>query len=107
MAAEQQHLDKIYEVYCLPYVTSLAEYEAIARSLPLNGLRTADWSAEVAPFWDLVMDSAKDLGVLWKVAIAGWSTIRATLALRLMSQGYARGLIKFGLLTGTKAVADN
>ncbi|WP_017327681.1 methyltransferase domain-containing protein [Synechococcus sp. PCC 7336] len=106
-AAEQQHLAQIYDVYCLPYVVSLGEYEAIARSFPLDSLRSADWSAEVAPFWDLVMDSAKDLRVLLKVLTAGWSTVRATLALRLMSQGYARGLIKFGLLTGTKAIAGD
>ena len=102
-ADELRHLGKIYDAYCLPYVISLKDYEAIARSLPLSEIRTADWSPQVAPFWDLVVDSAKDLQVLFKVVMAGWSTIRATLALRLMSRGYDRGLIEFGLLTAIKS----
>ena len=56
-ADEQKHLADIYRVYCLPYVISLPEYEAIARNLSLQNLRTADWSTAVAPFWDVVIDS--------------------------------------------------
>ena len=100
---EQTHLEKVYDVYCLPYVISLKDYRAIAETLPLDHLRMDDWSAEVAPFWDVVIDSAKDLSVVFKVLQAGWGTVRAALALRLMSRGYARGLIRFGLLAGTKA----
>lgn len=100
--AERRHLDKIYDVYCLPYVVSLSEYEAIARSQQWQDIRTADWSEQVAPFWDVVIDSAKDISVLPRLLMAGWGTIRAALSLRLMSRGYARGLVKFGLLTATK-----
>ena len=57
-ADEQKHLQDIYRVYCLPYVISLPEYEGIARQLPLNNIRTADWSQAVAPFWNVVIDSA-------------------------------------------------
>ena len=103
---DRQHLQKIYDVYCLPYVISLHDYEAIASSLPLHQLRVDDWSTEVSPFWDIVIDSAKDLSVIFKLVGAGWGTIRAALALRLMSKGYASGLIRFGLLTGTKALAS-
>ncbi|MGK7907425.1 MAG: methyltransferase domain-containing protein [Synechococcus sp.] len=101
---ERNHLAKIYDVYCLPYVIGLQDYESIARALPLEAIRVDDWSTEVAPFWDVAIDSAKDLSVLFKICTAGWGTVRAALALRLMSQGYARGLVKFGLLTGTKSI---
>ncbi|MEO0803035.1 MAG: methyltransferase domain-containing protein [Cyanobacteria bacterium J06642_2] len=101
-ADERRHLEKICDVYCLPYVVSLSAYEEIARSQQWQGIRTADWSEQVAPFWDVVIDSAKELFVLPRVLMAGWQTVRATLSLRLMSRGYARGLVKFGLLTATK-----
>jgi tocopherol O-methyltransferase len=101
-ADEQQHLQEIYRVYCLPYVISLPEYEQIARSLPLHQIRTADWSAAVAPFWDVVIDSAFSPTALLGLLFSGWKTIEAALSLNLMKNGYERGLIRFGLLSATK-----
>jgi tocopherol O-methyltransferase len=101
-ADEQKHLEDIYRVYCLPYVISLPEYEAIARQLPLNNIRTADWSEAVAPFWNIVIDSAITPQAIFGLLRAGWSTIQGALSLGLMSRGYERGLIKFGLLCGNK-----
>jgi tocopherol O-methyltransferase len=99
---EEKHLQDIYRVYCLPYVISLPEYEAIARELPLNNIRTADWSQAVAPFWDVVIDSAFTPQALWGLLNAGWTTIQGALSLGLMRRGYQRGLIRFGLLCGSK-----
>ncbi|GAB4181138.1 MAG: methyltransferase domain-containing protein [Coleofasciculaceae cyanobacterium] len=99
---EQEHLAEIYRVYCLPYVISLPEYEAKSRNLPLHNIRTADWSDAVAPFWDVVIDSAFEPQAILGLLQSGWSTIEAALSLRLMSRGYRRGLIRFGLLCGRK-----
>ncbi|HIK03199.1 MAG TPA: methyltransferase domain-containing protein [Trichormus sp. M33_DOE_039] len=101
-ADEQNHLEDIYRVYCLPYVISLPEYEAIARQLPLNNIRTADWSQAVAPFWNVVIDSAITPQAIFGLLRAGWTTIQGALSLGLMRRGYERGLIKFGLLCGNK-----
>jgi tocopherol O-methyltransferase len=101
-ADEQKHLEDIYRVYCLPYVISLPEYEAIARQLSLNNLRTADWSTAVAPFWNIVIDSAFTPQAIFGLLTSGWQTIQGALSLGLMSRGYERGLIRFGLLRGTK-----
>ena len=100
---EQEHLAEIYRVYCLPYVISLPAYEAIARNLPLHNIRTADWSDAVAPFWDVVIDSAFEPQAILGLLQSGWSTIEAALSLGLMSRGYRRGLIRFGLLCGNKS----
>jgi tocopherol O-methyltransferase len=100
---EQRHLDKIYRVYCLPHVISLPEYEAIAQSLPFQAIRTADWSAAVAPFWDVVIDSALTPAALVGLVRSGWTTVQAALSLGLMRRGYQRGLVKFGLLYAEKA----
>jgi tocopherol O-methyltransferase len=99
---EQQHLENIYRVYCLPYVISLPEYEAIAQNLGLRSIQTADWSAAVAPFWNVVIDSAFTPAAIVGLLRSGWTTIQAALSLGLMSRGYERGLVKFGLLTGQK-----
>ena len=101
-ADERKHLAEIYRVYCLPYVISLMEYEAIAHSLPFQNIRTADWSAAVAPFWNVVIDSAFTPQAIWGLLRSGWGTIQAALSLGLMSRGYERGLVKFGLLAATK-----
>jgi tocopherol O-methyltransferase len=99
---EQKHLEDIYRVYCLPYVISLAEYEAIAWQLPLNHIRTADWSTAVAPFWNVVIDSAFTPQAFIGLLMAGWTTIQGALSLGLMRRGYETGLVRFGLLRGTK-----
>jgi tocopherol O-methyltransferase len=99
---ELQHLQRIYNVYCLPYVISLPEYEAIARRTSFRQIQTADWSEAVAPFWDAVIDSAIAPAAIWGVLRSGLSTVAAALSLRQMARGYARGLIKFGILTATK-----
>jgi len=101
-ADEVKHLQDIYQVYCLPYVISLPEYEAIARALRLQNIRTADWSDAVAPFWNVVIDSAVNPQAIFGLLRSGWSTIRGALSLGLMSRGYQRGLIRFGLLCGNK-----
>lgn len=99
---ELKHLAEIYRVYCLPYVISLPEYEQIARNLSFQNIRTADWSKAVAPFWDIVIDSAFNPAAIIGLLFSGWETIQGALSLPLMSQGYQRGLIKFGLLCATK-----
>jgi len=101
-ADEQRHLEDIYQVYCLPYVISLPEYEAIARNLCFQSIRTADWSTAVAPFWDMVIDSAFNPMAIWGLLCSGWGTIQAALSLGLMRRGYQRGLIRFGLLCASK-----
>ena len=100
--AEQALLGNIYRIYHLPYVISLSEYAAIARSLPLNDIRTADWSQAVAPFWTDVMWSALNPQAMIGVLLAGWQTLQGAFAVFYMAQGYQQGLIRYGLLRGTK-----
>ncbi|XZO03076.1 MAG: methyltransferase domain-containing protein [Microcoleus sp.] len=100
--AERRELAEIYRVYALPYVISLPEYEEITRSLPFTNIRTADWSKAVAPFWDIVIDSAFTPSAIWGLLTSGWTTIQAALALSLMSRGYQSGLIRFGLICAVK-----
>ena len=101
-ADEQKHLADIYRVYCLPYVISLPEYEAIAHNLSMHYIRTADWSTAVAPFWNVVIDSAFNPMAILGLIRSGWGTIQAALSLGLMRRGYERGLIRFGLLCANK-----
>ncbi|HTL88727.1 MAG TPA: methyltransferase domain-containing protein [Leptolyngbya sp.] len=100
---DRKRLAEIYRVYCLPYVISLPEYAAIAQDLGLQEIQTADWSIAVAPFWDVVIDSAFTPSAIFGLLTSGWTTIQAALSLGTMQQGYKRGLIKFGLLCGKKA----
>lgn len=100
--AERRELSEIYRVYALPYVISLPEYEEITRSLPFTKIRTADWSKAVAPFWDIVIDSALTPSAIWGLLTSGWTTIQAALSLSLMSRGYQSGLIRFGLICAVK-----
>jgi tocopherol O-methyltransferase len=99
---EIAHLKEIYRVYCLPYVISLSEYRAIALNCGFKNLLADDWSIAVAPFWDVVIDSAIAPQAILGLLQAGWQTIQGALSLKLMSQGYARGLIRFGVICATK-----
>ncbi len=99
---EIKHLKEIYRVYCLPYVISLSEYRAIALDCGWKNIKCDDWSMAVAPFWDVVIDSAISPKAIIGLFRAGWQTIQGALSLNLMRQGYSRGLIRFGLICATK-----
>ncbi len=99
---ERKHLEKVYQVYCLPYVISLPEYEELALNCGFQNLRSDDWSTAVAPFWNVVIDSALNPQAVMGLFQAGWPTIQAALSLNLMSSGYEKGLIRFGLMCATK-----
>jgi tocopherol O-methyltransferase len=101
-ADEQQHLQDIYRVYCLPYVISLPEYTEIAEHCGFKDLHVDDWSTAVEPFWDMVIYSAITPQAVLGLLKAGWKTIEAAISLRLMSEGYRSGLIRFGLIAATK-----
>ncbi|MDX1976516.1 MAG: methyltransferase domain-containing protein [Pseudanabaenaceae cyanobacterium bins.68] len=100
---EQRHLERIYTAYCLPYVISLPEYTQIMQDLHYQNLQVADWSKQVAPFWDLVISSFLTPSTFAQVLNSGLVTLTAAMSLRLMSRGYASGLVRFGLVSGHKA----
>jgi tocopherol O-methyltransferase len=99
---EHKHLQAIYRVYCLPYVISLPAYVEIVEQCGFKDLRVDDWSIAVEPFWDVVIDSAISPQAVVGLLKAGWKTIEAAFSLRLMSTGYRRGLVRFGIIAGTK-----
>ncbi|MEM9483733.1 MAG: methyltransferase domain-containing protein [Cyanobacteria bacterium P01_F01_bin.116] len=104
---ERNHLAQLYHLYHLPYVISLTDYVTLSQSLPLQELRSADWSRAVAPFWQDVVKSTFNPQVLWGIATAGWKTVEGAMAIPLMMEGYRTGLIRYGLLTGVKRADDN
>ena len=99
---EQLHLDWLYQLYHLPYVISLSEYSDIASKVGFTNLVTADWSQQVAFFWQDVMNSVLDPKVIARIFQAGMETVRGTAAIALMTTGFNRGLIRYGLLRGSK-----
>jgi tocopherol O-methyltransferase len=103
---ERRHLAEIYRIYALPYVISLPEYEAFARRCDFINIDTIDWSKAVAPFWDIVIDSAFNPSVILGILMSGWQTIEGALSLGLMSRGYQRGLIRYGLLRAQKSARN-
>lgn len=100
--SEKRHLDWLYRLYHLPYVTSLSNYEDIASSVGFTSLATADWSQQVEFFWQDVVNSALDPKVVAGIFQAGMETVRGTAAIALMTTGFNRGLIRYGLLRGSK-----
>ncbi|NEP37018.1 MAG: SAM-dependent methyltransferase, partial [Moorea sp. SIO3B2] len=53
-------------------------------------------------FWDIVIDSAFEPKALLGLLNSNWKIVEAALSMGLMSRGYRRGLIRYGLLSGTK-----
>ncbi len=101
-AREQALLNLIYGLYHLPGVIPLSAYGDLARQLPLEQLRLDDWTVAVAPFWRDVLASAFRPRALQGLLSSSWDTLRGAAAVPLMMAGYDRGLIRYGLFTGTK-----
>jgi tocopherol O-methyltransferase len=101
-ASELRHLRRLSSLYHLPAIISLPSYRQIAEMLPLDPIRTADWSEAVAPFWKDVLLSALRPGVLMEVLRSGGALLEGLWAVPLMMEGYRSGLIRYGLLAGRK-----
>ena len=100
--SEERHLDRLYELYHLPYVISLSGYGALAENVGFTDLALADWSRQVEYFWQEVVQSALNPQAIAGIFEAGMQTIRGTAAIALMTTGFNRGLIRYGLLRGSK-----
>lgn len=101
--AEQNHLEELYRVYCLPYLISLPDYQAIATECGLTAIKTADWSTAVAPFWQQLLNETMTPNGIFGVLTTGWQTIQGSFALPVIRNGFQRGLLRYGLLQATKA----
>ncbi|MBW4698299.1 MAG: methyltransferase domain-containing protein [Aphanocapsa lilacina HA4352-LM1] len=102
-ARDQKWLEAIYRIYHLPYILSIESYAQLLSETGFSGIRTTDWSDRVARFWSLVIDSALEPAVLWKVIAQGPTVIKGALAMQLMRRSYARGLVRFGVFAAYKA----
>lgn len=104
-SSEQRLLQRLCQVYHLPPLISIEEYQTFAAEAGFTNLRIADWTPAVSPFWKAVAHSALSVKSVVGLIRAGWPTIRGALAMNLMIRGYRGGLIRFGLLQGVKRVA--
>ncbi|MQL95406.1 hypothetical protein Taro_028077 [Colocasia esculenta] len=95
-------LERICDAYYLPAWCSAADYVKTAESLSLQDIKTADWSANVAPFWPAVIRSALTWQGFTSLLRSGWKTIRGALVMPLMIEGYNKGVIKFAIITCRK-----
>ncbi len=100
--SEQKLLGKIYELYHLPPMVSIATIEGFARTAGFQAIQSADWSDIVAPFWKAVIQSVFQWRSIKGLLKAGWPTIRGAWAMRYMTSGYQRKIIQFGVFQATK-----
>lgn len=99
---EEALLDSICKAYYLPKWCSINDYEKLFEENGLQGVKTADWSEEVAPFWGAVIKSALSTQGVMGLFKAGLTTIKGALVMPLMSRGFNKGVVKFNLITATK-----
>jgi tocopherol O-methyltransferase len=101
-AREEKILAEIYRMYHLPYVLSIEAYDQLMEDVGFMPVHSLDWSREVEKFWDLVIDSSLNPAILGRIFQSGWLVVQGALAMRLMRQGYRRGIVRYGVLTGVK-----
>lgn len=99
---EEKLLTRINKAYYLPRWCSVAQYEGWMAEAGLQQIRRDDWTAEISAFWPAVVRSALRPKAFWGMLRSGRTTVRGALAMFLMIRGYRKGLIVFGLITGTK-----
>ena len=77
---EEALLDSICKAYYLPKWCSINDYEKLFEENGLQGVKTADWSEEVAPFWGAVIKSALSTQGVMGLFKAGLTTIKVNSA---------------------------
>ena len=79
---EEALLDSICKAYFLPKWCSINDYEKLFKANGLQGIKTADWSEEVAPFWRAVIKSALSAQGFMGLFRAGITTIKVGMTVR-------------------------
>ena len=102
MGQDHRLLQQIYDYYHLPPMVPISALQRMATNAGFEGVRTADWSDAVAPFWGKVIQSAMSWKSIRGLLKAGPGTLRGAWAMRYMQSGYRRSLIRFGVLAATK-----
>ena len=75
---EEALLDSICKAYYLPKWCSINDYEELFTANGLQGIKTEDWSEEVAPFWGAVIKSALTTQGVAGLFKAGLTTLKVT-----------------------------
>ena len=101
--SEERLLRKINRAYYLPQWCSVQDYVDLLNEKGARDIKREDWSYIIAPFWKAVIRSSLNFKSIWGLLKSGFSTQRGAYAMFLMLSGFNKGLIKFGLLTCTKA----
>ncbi|ASC70713.1 2-methyl-6-phytyl-1,4-hydroquinone methyltransferase [Halomicronema hongdechloris C2206] len=97
------HLEILYQVYHLPYVISLPAYGRLAQQVGFTGIRLADWSVAVAPFWDAVIESVFAARCDRRSAADRLAYPAGSSGLRIHARwGFDRGLVRYGLLSAIR-----
>ena len=99
---ERRLLGRVSELYHLPPWVAPSVYLAAAEEVGFRGVRIADWSEAVAPFWGEVIRSALTWRGLTGLLRAGPSTLAGAWAMRYMRAGFRRGTIKFVAIAARK-----
>ncbi|CAD7698747.1 unnamed protein product [Ostreobium quekettii] len=99
---EKLLLGAVSSVYALPDWVSAEEYKKEFAALGIQDVRVEDWTADVAPFWTAVLQSALTVKGLRALMSVGPTTWMGALAIPIMRLGYQTGLIKFNLITVQK-----
>lgn len=99
---ERSLLSIINSCYYLPKWCSVADYERLFRARGMLGIRRADWTSNIAPFWPAVIKTAVIPRNFFRLLRTGIDGVRSAIAMVLMVLGYKIGLIKFGLIAANK-----
>ena len=100
---ETDRLDFLYKEWCHPRFASLEEYSAIADKNGLQNIKTADWTEPTLPAWrhSIFVGMWSPWAVVFKPS-CWWSTIREIVTLERMHCAFRDGLMKYGILSGSK-----
>lgn len=100
---EVENLASIKKRYHLGDWISMPEIAGIAAASGFEQIRTADWSAAVAPFWKAVIKKSLMPRYWLHLLRSGRSTLRGVWAMRYMQRGFRQGSICYAVLSATKA----
>jgi MPBQ/MSBQ methyltransferase len=100
---EARALDFLYKEWCHPKFASLEAYAAMSQAAGLGEVRSTDWTEETLPAWRHSIFVG--MWSPWAVIIrpsCWWSTIREIVTLERMHCAFRDGLMRYGIVTGTK-----
>lgn len=102
---EAEKYQKLCFAFDLPYMPTILHYHSLLVSQHFDVSKVLDWSLYVEKSWNIGISLLNAYSLLKILKMSGWRGLRFASQVKLMRNGFADGMVKYGVFIATKPIS--